>query len=240
METGQLLNKAFDSSLRERGWASTPRGKAGSDSTGVPTPVDFPTDSAHLNTSGAPVQAGLACLPADKRGEYARILKAMHLNGQLFVEDQGRLRRANPIEIRQQLDGEDSKAVVVTALATQSEFSAEARDEFSAQAGGLLLWMDASAQRQASDRFGASETIQYTSSPLKSWTDLEFAVPDAGVTGTPFLPASGGSVSRSQHWENQWLDRSASSSEVGGGWLGAGVSGKNDEGFSSGSTRVRR
>lgn len=207
-----------------------------------PAPEGIAPASDSVEFSGSS-QDNFRSLSPQERSAYAGQLRELHTKGQLWVEKDDQLKRATPMEIRQQLDSGDSRAKLVTLLSRDTESSTESLDSFEAQASNLGLFSQSSGSRKASTESSVSKTVHYVASPIESWIDLdpEFSVPeDKGVTGTQFLPPSGGSVTRSVSWEKDWLHRSMKSSDVLGGWVAATAGATNNSGSSSSSSETVR
>jgi hypothetical protein len=138
--------------------------------------------------------------PADKKA-CRDTLMALDKNARLFVDDNGSLKRASAMEIKQCLDN-GKNVFLVTSIAGEN------REDSSYSSGrsetvGMLTYHDYGFG--ASSSHSNEKSVYYSASPFSSWDDLAFADTDKkGVPGTAYLPKSGGKVLVSSEWESNW------------------------------------
>lgn len=144
-------------------------------------------------------------LDAATRSDYKETVKSLAGDGRLYVrEDNGTLRRADPMEIKERLDG-GQPVELVSRVASQSDHSGSSYSHDASKQRGIFTsgWNIAESGRSST----SSERVFYTSSPVTEWESLEFASEGAGVKGVSVLPASGNSVQISSSYEHEWSRR---------------------------------
>ncbi|MBT9584444.1 hypothetical protein IV102_13965 [bacterium] len=166
-------------------------------------------DSVSLGGAGAPPEGSQPVrfrdLDAATRSDYKETVQSLAGDGRLYVrEDNGSLRRADPMEIKERLD-HGQPVELVSRVASEREASGSSYSDGASKDRGVFSggWNISQTNRSSS----SSERVYYTSSPVNEWDSLEFASQGAGVKGVALLPASGNSVVISSTYEHEWNRR---------------------------------
>lgn len=140
------------------------------------------------------------------RSEYKEALQGLAGAGRIYVRgEQGELRRADPMEIKERLDA-GQPVELVTRLGSESESSGRSSSYgFSQERGFFSHGLHETA---SSSSASSSQKVVYTTSPFSQWDSLEFVCPGQGVQGVAVLPASGNQVLVSSRFESEWNRRS--------------------------------
>jgi hypothetical protein len=165
------------------------------------------TDSVTLGGSAENQPVRFRDLDGATRADYKEAVKSLASDGRLYVrEDNGSLRRADPMEVKERLDGGEP-VEVVSRVASENQQSGHSRSYEADKQRGLFSsgWNIADSSRTSS----SSERVYYTSSPVTEWDSLEFVSQGAGVKGVAVLPASGNSVQVSSSYESEWNRRAS-------------------------------
>jgi len=155
---------------------------------------------------------GFAGLPQEEKIRYRDTLLAMNNNARLFIKDEetGQLRRCNSAEIKNIMDhnarvtnpADEKEAILVTRLG--EEKSSSYKHSYSSHDESHFIAPDEQGHSESTSS-GRTVVVNYATSKLKYWDDLDFIDTDGkGVPGTPELPPSGSSVTVSRDWESSW------------------------------------
>lgn len=213
----KLVRRAAEQSELYRRGLMDPKG---SPSEGRNPPLELPSEEPRDTASIRPERTVPECL------------QQLHRHGRLFVQEGDGLKRAVPMEVARILNGAAGTAYLVTRLSTQESAERNAYSQEETRDFNAIVMAEESAQIQAHASREQGRTYNYVAFPLLDWSDLDLADPDApGVPGTPRLPAPAGALHSELHREEGFVDKGGRVLEIGGGWVGAGVSGRNDEGY---------
>lgn len=165
-----------------------------------PQPVQYAPAPAPAPAGYAPLR--FSQLSAEERTAAKNTLKQLSRDARIWVRDNNSLRRADPAEVKQRLD-RGQPVEIVTRLGGEVRESSSRSSEHDWKERGLFTHghLYSSNSSSASRR----ENVTYTTSPVDAWDAIDFVDTDGkGVPGTPFLPASGGSVTVSNSYETEW------------------------------------
>ncbi len=133
---------------------------------------------------------------------FLQTLRALGTSGRLFIQGEHGLQRAEPMQVKEQLD-RGLPVELVTSYASESYVSREHASREAQRSRGLF-----SAGYDHFHRGTKNEEIVktvYGTSPFRSWDSLFFATPGEGVRGVPVLPRSGNRVTVSYQFEQSHL-----------------------------------
>ncbi len=169
-------------------------------------------------------------LAPEERQAAKSTLKELSQDARIWVRDNNSLRRADPAEVKERLDHGQPIEIVTRLGGEVRESSSNSYASDYKQRG---FFTGAHNNTSSSNSAARSERVTYATSPITSWDSLDFVDTDGrGVPGTPFLPASGGSVTVSNSYEQDWQTHS----EAQWGFFTQKETVENH----SGSTRVRQ
>jgi len=159
-------------------------------------------------------------LPSDKQESYMKILKQMDKDARLFVEYEGKLKRAEPAEIRECLDS-GAGIYLVSRVSDESESSYSASSSQGEKIRPRILGIigvESSSYSSSGSGSSSREYVKATVSKMNKWSSLDFLNEDKkGVPGAALLPKSiveGGSVLISSSFESSWQEKYHSISGV--------------------------
>lgn len=164
-----------------------------------PAPVEYAPAPAPA-PSNAPLR--FSQLSAEARQVAKDTLKQLSRDARVWVRDNNALRRADPAEVKQRLDRGQPIEIVSRMGREVSESSSRSSESDWKERG---LFSHGHLYESSSSSASRRESVTYSTSPIDAWDALEFVDSEGkGVPGTPFLPASGGSVTISNSYEKQW------------------------------------
>jgi hypothetical protein len=172
--------------------------------------LSTPTAEADQPTFAPAAPAGHAPLRFSQLGSEERqvakdTLKQLSRDARVWVRDNKTLRRADPAEIKERLDRGQPVEIVSRMGSEVNESSSRSYESDWKQRG---VFSHGHLYESASSSASRRENVTYTTSPITSWDSLDFVDTDGqGVQGTPFLPASGGSVTISNSYEKEWRNK---------------------------------
>jgi hypothetical protein len=151
-----------------------------------------------------PAQAAEVPVQRSQASQYKDVTKRLARSGRLYVRDEGVLRRADPMEIKERLD-QGLAVEVVTRHGQTSSASGYYQSNVSSKERVFYSGYHFADSSSSNSR---SEVVNYSSSPITKWESLDWADEEArGVTGVSQLPASGGRVVVCESFESEWNRR---------------------------------
>lgn len=178
-------------------------------------------------------KSGLAALDAEDRSEVRRIMKDLNKKARLFARDEKKqLVRIAPGTAKELLDN-GQPIEIVTRLGGEVRQDGSSRDSLYINDH---FFISDDVYRSSSSSSSREERVKYTSSPISDWDSVLWMDDDdaMGVPGTPFLPASGGSVLVSNEFESRW----SKSSEEYGGFFRVDTDKRSSSGYNRASSRA--
>lgn len=202
--------------VQDKVYLSSPHGEQTGEAPGMEEQFKVFMEQMQRGIQEANQLKGFAGLPQEEKIRYRDTLVAMNKNARLFIKDEetGHLRRCSSAEIKNIMDhnarvtnpADEKEAILVTRLG--EEKSSSYNHSYSSYDEINFFAPDRQGNSESTSS-GRTVAVNYASSKLKYWDDLDFIDMDGkGVPGTPELPPSGSSVTVSREWESSWSKES--------------------------------
>ena len=164
------------------------------------TAMELPSEHTSLHQT-----SGFLSLSAEDKKRYKDTLLQLNKDARLFIMDEkkGTFRRCAAPEVKHAFDN-GGEVFLVTKVGKEVSSNYKDSNVSSGPNGDFIIGKSYSAGSKESSK---SEYVNYSTSKMSSWNDLDFVDTDGrGVPGTPFLPASGSRVIISEKWEKDWFE----------------------------------